>query len=117
VDLSNTIKQYIEMHFDDKMLSLESIADFLGLSVGYLCRQFKRQTGTTVASAIQDLRVKEARRLLQTTKLPVKDIVSRIGYMDHSSFSRSFKAKTGVSPQEYREGTPLPPIYPGADGV
>jgi AraC-like DNA-binding protein len=103
VDLSNTIKQYIEMHFDDKMLSLESIADFLDLSVGYLCRQFKRQTGMTVASAIQDLRIKEACRLLQTTGLPVKDIVSRIGYMDHSSFSRSFKAKTGMSPQEYRE--------------
>jgi AraC-like DNA-binding protein len=102
VDLSNTIRQYIEMHFDDKMLSLESIADFLGLSVGYLCRQFKQQTGTTVASAIQDLRIKEACRLLQTTKLPVKEIVSRIGYMDHSSFSRSFKIKTGVSPQEYR---------------
>jgi AraC-like DNA-binding protein len=102
VDLSSTIRQYIEMHFDDKMLGLESIADFLGLSVGYLCRQFKQQTGTTVASAIQDLRIKEACRLLQTTELPVKEIVSKIGYMDHSSFSRSFKIKTGVSPQEYR---------------
>jgi AraC-like DNA-binding protein len=103
VDLSNTIKQYIEMHFDDKMLSLESIAGCLGFSVGYLCRQFKQQTGTTVASAIQNLRIQEACRLLRTTKLPVKDIVSKIGYMDHSSFSRSFKMKTGISPQEYRE--------------
>jgi AraC-like DNA-binding protein len=106
VDLSNTVKQYIEMHFDDKMLSLESIAGFLGFSVGYLCRQFKQQTGTTIASAIQGLRIKEACRLLRATKLPIKDIVSKIGYMDHSSFSRSFKTKTGMAPQEYRETVP-----------
>jgi AraC-like DNA-binding protein len=103
-NLSNIIQQYIEMHFDDKMLSLESIADFLGLSVGYLCRQFKKQSGTTVASTIQNLRIREACRLLRSTKLSVKEIVSKIGYMDHSSFSRSFKARMGMSPQEYRGG-------------
>lgn len=96
------IKTYIEVHFDDQNLSLDSLADSLGYSVGYLCRVFKKATGTTVASCIQDLRIHEACRLLRVTNLPVKEIVQKIGYMDHASFSRSFKTQIGFSPHDYR---------------
>jgi AraC-like DNA-binding protein len=102
LDRINEIKTYIEQHFEDKNISLESLADSFGLSVGYLSRLFKQNIGTTAASYIQNLRVQEACRLLQFTEMPVKDIVSKIGYMDHSSFSRSFKGQMGISPQEYR---------------
>lgn len=100
--LVNIIKHYVEIHFDDHMMGLESIAEFLGFSVGYLSRQFKQKTGTTVAAYIQDLRIREACRLLQSTGLPIKDVVAKVGYMDHSSFSRSFKSQMGISPQNYR---------------
>jgi AraC-like DNA-binding protein len=101
-ELAERVKCYAENNFSDQMLSLQTISESLGFSVGHLSRVFKQQTGITVASCIQDLRIREACRLLKFTGVPVKNIVVRIGYMDHSSFSRSFKNQTGISPQEYR---------------
>jgi len=101
-DLVTDIKTYTEIHFDDRLLSLDSLADSLGYSVGYLCKVFKQNTGMTVANYIQEMRLHEACRLLRSSDLPVKDIVQKVGYMDHASFSRSFKIHTGFSPQEYR---------------
>jgi AraC-like DNA-binding protein len=74
----------------------------MGFSIGHIGRVFKQQTGNTIASYTQDMRIREACRLLKLTNMPVKDIVSEIGYMDHSSFSRNFKTVTGITPQEYR---------------
>jgi AraC-like DNA-binding protein len=101
-DLAGRIKNHLETNFDNKMLSLETIAETFGFSVGHLSRIFREQTGMTPASYIQDLRIREACRLLRFSGMPVKNIVARIGYMDHSSFSRSFKSRMGISPQEYR---------------
>jgi AraC-like DNA-binding protein len=101
-ELAERIKIYVENNFSDKMLSLETISENLGFSVGHLSRIFKQWAGITVASCIQDLRIREACRLLRFTGIPVKKIVTRIGYMDHSSFSRSFKNRMKISPQEYR---------------
>ena len=104
-DLAERIKIHVDHNFSDKMLSLKTISEALGFSAGHLSRVFKQQTGNTLVSHIHELRIREACRLLRFTNMPIKDIVMNIGCMDHSSFSRSFKGRMGVSPQEYRNST------------
>ena len=102
ISLVNKIKNYIDANYDDKMISLESIADSLNFSMGYLSRIFKKRTGITIAEHIHNLRIQKACHLLSNTNIPVKDIISKIGYNDHSNFTRSFKLQTGFTPSEYR---------------
>ena len=61
------------------------------------------QTGENLKSYITRLRMEEAKKLLTQTALPLYEIVSRIGYLDVSSFIRKFKKEVGMTPGEYRE--------------
>ena len=48
------------------------------------------------------MRLEKARELLTATDLPVAEIAQRVGYCDHSSFRRKFKAQYGVSVSDFR---------------
>ncbi|WP_236636852.1 helix-turn-helix domain-containing protein [Sinomicrobium soli] len=55
------------------------------------------------SSRIQDRSLLEAKRLLKTSDRYVKEIVYELGFYDHASFSRFFKQRTGLTPQQFRE--------------
>jgi AraC-like DNA-binding protein len=97
------VKTYIELHFDDRNLSLDSMAEALGYSAGHISKRFKQDTGSTLVAYIQEMRMNEACRLLRSTHIPVKEIVHLVGYNDHASFSRSFKSWTGETPLDMRK--------------
>ena len=50
----------------------------------------------------QNLRIEEAKRLLETGDMPVDDISIEAGYEDASFFRRLFKRQTGLTPSQYR---------------
>ena len=52
---------------------------------------------------VQNLRIEEAKALLETTDRPADDISSEVGYEDSSFFRRLFKRRTGLSPSRYRQ--------------
>lgn len=52
---------------------------------------------------LQKLRVEEAKRLLESTELPMEDISEQTGYSDTSFFRHLFKRLTGLTPGEYRQ--------------
>lgn len=62
----------------------------------------KKATGKTYIQFRNELRIEEARRLLITTDLSIKEIMHHVGYNDPSHFSRDFKRAIGVSPRQYR---------------
>jgi len=64
-------------------------------------RVFARETGRTPLQYLLDLRVDEARRLLATNTLNVKQVSHRVGMMDPFYFSRIFRKATGIAPREY----------------
>jgi AraC-like DNA-binding protein len=45
----------------------------------------------------------EAKRLLKVSEMSVKDIVYDLGFYDHASFSKIFKAQTGMTPSQFKE--------------
>ena len=85
---------------------LEEVAHAVGYSESYLCRLFSRHVGRPLFRCIRDLRIREAKRLLESTGMRMKEISHAVGYSDPTQFSRSFKRETGVSPVEYRRAAP-----------
>jgi transcriptional regulator GlxA family with amidase domain len=67
-----------------------------------LKRRFKQATGLTLIDYVQNLRIEEAKRLLESSDQPVDEICFAIGYEDPSFFRRLFRRRTGVAPARYR---------------
>ncbi|MDR4466877.1 MAG: helix-turn-helix transcriptional regulator [Nitrospira sp.] len=67
-----------------------------------LKRRFKAATGITFIEYVQNLRIEEAKRLLETTGINAEEIGPAVGYEDYSFFHRLFKRLTGLTPARYR---------------
>jgi transcriptional regulator GlxA family with amidase domain len=93
-------------------LTAESLAEIAGVSLRTLQRIFRERFDTTPMSWLMEARLLEAARVIRAGDDPVTKIAYRVGFKDPSHFTRRFKARFGVSPNEYRrgaEGTPEPP--------
>ena len=84
-------------------ISLETAADYAGVSSFYLSKLFKEEKGETFINFISDKRLEKSRQLLEQTELSIKEITAEVGYNDQNYFSRIFKNKYGLSPKEYRK--------------
>jgi AraC-like DNA-binding protein len=83
-------------------LSIESIASKFFLNSNYLCRIFKKATGTTINRYISEKRIALARTYL-AAGLQVEEVCLCCGYNDYSSFYRAFLKIVGISPREYKK--------------
>lgn len=63
---------------------------------------FKEYTNQSVKKYINNLRIKQAERLLVTTDLPIGNIATLCGFADTNYFSTAFKKNVGLSPVKYR---------------
>jgi transcriptional regulator GlxA family with amidase domain len=76
-----------------------------------LKRRFKAATGLAIIDCVQNLRIEEAKRLLESSDTSADDIGAAVGYEDPSFFRRVFKRRTGVTPGRYRRV--FQPIHKG----
>lgn len=83
-------------------LSVETVAASVSLSPSHFSRLFKARTGYSPHEYIVLRRIDEAKSLLHTTSLSVKQIAFRVGYHSEVNFISSFTAKTGMSPAAFR---------------
>lgn len=67
-----------------------------------LKRRFKAVTGLALIDYVQNLRIEEAKRLLENTTVAAEEISARVGYEDASFFRRLFRRRTGLTPVAYR---------------
>ena len=86
----------------DQALPVERIAAGVGMSARSLSRWCRAQLDESPAELVRRLRVDEARRLLEETTLPLKDITARTGLGDASTLWRVFTQRLGVTPAAYR---------------
>lgn len=92
----------IDIHFKTER-SVSFYAEKLNISANYLNIVCKKSLNTSASSLIQDRILLEAKRLLKVSEMSVKDIVYDLGFYDHASFSKFFKAQTGMTPSQFKE--------------
>ncbi|WP_299101393.1 AraC family transcriptional regulator [uncultured Winogradskyella sp.] len=89
-----------------KSYNLEDLSNETGLSQAKLQDGFKFLYTRTVTEFIRHVRLEQARDLLKTTDLNISQVVYTIGFTSRSYFSKIFKEKYNVSPNEFKMQTP-----------
>lgn len=85
-------------------LSVERLAQLVGMGARTLSRWCERELGETPAELVRRVRLEEARRLLEQTALPLKAIAAQTGIGDGSTLWRMFVRGLGITPAQYRAG-------------
>ena len=93
-------KQYMQKNFS-KMISLDDIADHVGISTYHLSHIFGEQSDFTVYNYLMALRMKKAKSLLRERKLNISDVAYAVGYNDPQYFSKVFRKYCGISPSQF----------------
>jgi AraC-like DNA-binding protein len=97
-----SVLRYIEENYRDANLS--ELSDQLNQPIYQLSKWIKNITGQTYKELLQSKRLNQATYLLSSTKLPITDIISAVGYDNTSYFHRIFRERYGMTPKEYRDG-------------
>ncbi|MEC0259993.1 response regulator transcription factor [Paenibacillus lautus] len=96
-------KRYIEENYAMEDLSLQEVADSVGMSVTYLSRTFKSETNMNFVKYLVQVRMEKARELLAESKLSAQETAYRVGFSDYVHFSKTFKKFHGLTPSAYRK--------------
>ena len=101
-NLLENILSYINKNYQT-IQSLDEISNRFFITKFHLCRIFKENTGTTINTYINQLRLKKACELLRTTTQNAVGIAKACGFNSPIYFSQSFKKTFGMSPISYRK--------------
>ncbi len=88
-------------------VTVKDLTLFLGISQPYLYKIFMQKFKKSPKQYIQDFKVKNAKKLLQNTKMSITQIAGSLGFTDVLTFSKFFALKIGISPQNYRKNSAL----------
>ncbi|NOU86266.1 response regulator [Paenibacillus sp. LMG 31460] len=93
--------RYIDAHISTD-ISLNAIADHVGLNPSYFSRLYKQMTGIGLSDYIIDYRNLKAKELLIGSTMKVNEIAAELGYNSALAFIRFFKKQNETTPQEFR---------------
>ncbi len=95
-------ESWLEAHFREPE-PVARVVKQAGVPERTLKRRFKAATGTTLIDHVQNLRIEEAKRLLETGDTPLEAIAGDVGYENPGFFRALFKRRTGLTPARYRK--------------
>lgn len=95
---------YLHQNFTNS-LTLQEIANAVGVSKSYLSEIFHQELGFSVWDCLTRLRIQKAKDLLLASDASITSIATQTGFDDSAYFSRVFRKYLGVSPQKYRQET------------
>jgi len=93
--------RYLDDRIDGRV-QVPELAAMVGVSSSHLAALFRSATGGGVLAHHISLKMARARRLLDTTSLPISEVARQVGMNDPLYFSRQFGRVHGMSPSEYR---------------
>lgn len=92
-----TVIRHIRTHYAEP-LEVDALASLAGLSKFHFLREFKRVTGQTVVTYINNLRIERAVRMLDAGNTTVAAVAAACGFASHAYFSKTFYRLRGVHP-------------------
>jgi len=95
---SNYIREY---YYKD--LTLNEVAERVGITAGYLSTLFSQQKDCSFIDYLNEVRIEHACTYLQQNYFKTYEIAFKVGYRDDKYFSKVFKKVTGMSPSEYKK--------------
>ncbi|MEO0470439.1 MAG: AraC family transcriptional regulator [Bacteroidota bacterium] len=88
----------------DNYITLKDVAEIACMTTNSFCRFFKRMTNKSFTQFLNEVRIRNASRLLIQEDYPISDICYMVGYKSISNFNRQFKHIMGSTPNHYRQG-------------
>lgn len=95
------VKEYVSQHYTED-IKLEDLAALVAMAPSAFGRYFKQHTGRSPLDYIIDVRLGVAARMLVDSSLSVSEICYACGFNNLSNFNRSFKARRGYTPRDFR---------------
>ncbi|MDD2970668.1 MAG: response regulator [Lachnospiraceae bacterium] len=95
-------EEYISQNYMQD-ISLEDMAQLVGLSGAYFSKLFKSVEGMNYIDYLTQVRLDHSKKLLITTNMSIKSIAATVGYLDEKYFRKLFKKVVGIKPSEYRK--------------
>lgn len=95
-------KEYIYAHIRER-ITIEELAEEIGVSAGYLSRMFKKETGDSVSGYIRRQKIEMAEHMLRYSDYSFAEIANRLSFSSQSHFIRQFRELIGMTPKKYRD--------------
>ena len=96
------LERWLVTAYGNEGVKAADMADAVGLELRAFQRKLRTLVGHTPITLLNSVRLREARRMLTETNLPIQEIAARCGYGSSQYFSRAFSSADGVSPKAYR---------------
>lgn len=100
IEILNYIQQNI---FEPQKLRVEKLSEHFNISVNYLGRYFKKQTGDTLQNYILNFKMRLVETRLLHSDMRINEIAHEFNFTDESHLSRLFKKLKGMNPTEFRK--------------
>lgn len=91
---------YLYHHYEEAV-TLHSIAENIHYSEGHLSRTFQKETGKTIGTYLNELRIDHACRLLETGVYSITDVAMQVGFLSYTKFSIAFKKIMGMCATDF----------------
>lgn len=96
-----TVK-YIYNHYQED-ISLNQLADHVGVNSSYLSRKFKKDCGYCFTEYLNLVRIEQAKLLIRNSTKNIKEIAEEVGFNNYNYFFKVFKDIQGMTPLEYQK--------------
>jgi AraC family transcriptional regulator, transcriptional activator of pobA len=100
--ITQNFKDALSNHIYEKQ-KVSEYANMLSVSPNHLNKSVKSATGQSAQDLLNEMVLLESKILLRQTDLSINEIAFKISQQDASDFSRFFKAKTGITPKQYKQ--------------
>ncbi|WP_078412662.1 response regulator transcription factor [Priestia abyssalis] len=97
-------RELIESNYWDSQWNLAACADTLRINKSTLSRRFAAEAGQSFRNTLHQVRIREAKRLLQETDLSLEEVARLTGYSHQTYFNAKFKQIEACTPSAYRSG-------------
>jgi transcriptional regulator GlxA family with amidase domain len=95
-------QEWLALNYDEPN-PVTTMVERTGLPERTIKRRFAKATGVSPLDYVHNLRIEEAKQMLESSETPIEEIAAEVGYQEPGFFRRLFKRRVGITPGAYRK--------------